>query len=136
MNNVSPPRVSLFRGSRYRLAAALVLLALSPGCGEPSPVPAPELQGRLDAAALIGDNATRDLALENVAWVAAVSGEGDISFTAAQEISDVAQRDSVAEKCARRLIEHHETQAAVRIARLIADIPERDAVLQEIATGG
>ncbi len=121
--------------SLLSVGSLVVLLCLS-GCGEPAPAPTPELQGRLDAAILIGDNSMRNASLEEVAWVAAVSGDGDISFTGTQEISDVSQRDRVAEKCARRLNEHRETRAAVRIARLISDVSQRDIVLQEIAAGG
>jgi hypothetical protein len=127
------------RSAALCLTLSAVFFALSAGCAshrdQRAPVPgsSPELVGRFQAAAAISDDATRDLALAQVAWLGAQAGDGRIVLNCLGAMSDSPVRDNAGYQCSARLAEDGWVPLATAVAQMISDSTTRDRALSKIA---
>jgi hypothetical protein len=126
------------RSAAFCLALAGIAVLFT-GCvshrDQRSPVAgsAPELVSRFEAAAAIGDTATRDQALAEVAWLGAQAGDGRVVLNCLSAMSEPLVRDQAAYQCSARLAEDGWVSQAVAVAQTIADSTVRDRALSKIA---
>lgn len=130
---------------RVGILVVAVLLCMFSGLGcsdksNPARPAAGQLQGKLDAALALTDEAKRD---ESLASVAAEAAEGtrdlDPDFArecvkeAVEKIKNPTKKDDTAASCARSLSNRGHYAEATIIAKLIADDGKRDATLAAIS---
>ena len=126
------------RSAALHLALAGIA-ALFAGCashrdqGGPMAGSAPELVNRFEAAAAIGEIATRDQALADVAWLGAQAGDGRAVLKCLKAMSAPPMRDQAAYQCSARLADGGWVQEGVAVAQTIAEPGLRDRALSKIA---
>jgi hypothetical protein len=99
----------------------------------PTNAPSGQVESRLLAAQGISDLGARDVALAEVAVIAASSNDAAHAITALRAISDLGIRDKAASKSALALANSGGRDEAVVVAKLISDLGVRDAVLSKVA---